>query len=65
MKEYLGDSVYADCDGYSLILTTENGLPNDPSNHICLEPAVYEKLERYVAKLRDKAAASAKAEGMR
>ena len=65
MKEYLGDSVYADCDGYSLILTTENGLPNDPSNRIYLEPEVYEKLERYVAKLRDKAAASAKAEGMR
>lgn len=27
-KRYIGDSVYVDCDGYSIILTTENGTGN-------------------------------------
>lgn len=47
-KQYLGDSVYADTDGYSLILTTENGYPDDPRNKIVLEPTVYESLLKYV-----------------
>lgn len=38
MKEYLGDSVYAEFDGYNVVLTTENGLPTDPNNRIALEP---------------------------
>lgn len=46
-KEYLGDSVYAEeCDG-SVILTTENGFPTDPSNKIWLEPAVIRALFRF------------------
>lgn len=49
-KSYLGDSVYADFDGYYIILTTENGLPNDPGNVIALEPAVLDALDRYRAK---------------
>lgn len=47
-KQYIGDSVYASHDGYHVILTTENGLPGDPSNRIALEPAVIEALIRYV-----------------
>ena len=39
-KFYAGDSVYADTDGFGIILTTENGLPSDPSNSIYLEPSV-------------------------
>jgi hypothetical protein len=35
-KMYLGDSVYAAFDGYSVTLTTENGF--GPSNTIILEP---------------------------
>jgi len=27
MKVYLGDSVYAKFEGYGIVLTTENGLP--------------------------------------
>ena len=46
-KEYLGDSVYASFDGYHIILTTENGLPDDPSNQIALEPSVLRKLNDY------------------
>jgi len=31
MKEYLGDSVYAELNNVgSIILTTENGYPDDP-----------------------------------
>lgn len=46
-KTYLGDSVYAVSDGWGVILTTENGLPSDPSNTIYLEDSVIEALIRY------------------
>ena len=37
-KGYIGDSVYARVnDVGQLVLTTENGLPTDPSNTIYLE----------------------------
>lgn len=49
-KEYLGDSVYVDYDGFQLTLTTENGM--GPSNEIVLEPPVYAALELYVHRLR-------------
>ena len=47
-KEYLGDSVYVEHlrEG-TLELTTWNGLLDDPSNVIVLEPEVYEALLRY------------------
>lgn len=47
-KVYLGDSVYAECDGYAITLTTENGLPTDPSNRIVLEPEVIGKFFEFV-----------------
>jgi len=49
-KEYLGDSVYVELDNDNgmLKLTTENGLPNDPSNTIYLEETVMDALVRYV-----------------
>jgi hypothetical protein len=46
-KQYIGDSVYANFDGYHIILTTENGLPDDPSNRIAVEPAVLYALIEY------------------
>lgn len=47
-KEYIGDSVYVEFDGnYSLILTTENGIPTDPSNKIVLEDTVWAQLKDY------------------
>lgn len=46
LKQYLGDSVYADFDGCMVILTTENGY--GPSNTIALEPEVLAALNRYV-----------------
>lgn len=44
-KKYMGDSVYADFDGYHIVLTTENGF--GPSNKICLEFEVLVNLDRY------------------
>jgi hypothetical protein len=46
-KDYLGDSVYADFDGYHIILTTENSSYEPPSNTIALESNVLRKLEQY------------------
>ena len=50
-KVYLGDSVYATLDCGGIVLTTENGLPTDPSNTIFLEIEVYEKLVGYVSRV--------------
>ncbi len=50
-KVYLGDSVYIQFDGYHVVLTTENGLPSDPSNTIALDGEVLNKLLEYVAKI--------------
>lgn len=49
-KVYLGDSVYVEGDGNGLKLTTENGLPTDPSNSIFLEPEAYAALVEFVAR---------------
>lgn len=45
IKTYLGDSVYAYCDGFRIRLTTENGY--GPSNEIIVEPEVLENLNRF------------------
>lgn len=58
MKEYLGDSVYAQYDGYHIVLTTENGLPNDPSNIIALEPEVIDALVRFRKRIKITSVAS-------
>lgn len=50
MKEYLGDSVYAQYDGESLVLTTENGYADDPRNKIVLEPDVLRALQILIGK---------------
>lgn len=42
---YLGDSVYADNDGWMIRLTTNNGL--GASNEIFLEPDVFQALKEY------------------
>ena len=45
-KVYLGDAVYAEYDGYHIILTTEDGIRT--TNRIALEPSVYFSLRGYV-----------------
>ena len=54
-KEYLGDSVYAQFDGYGITLTTENGLPDDPSNSIYMESKVLGALDRFIERLKQEA----------
>ena len=51
-KEYLGDSVYAAWDGNGVILTTENGLPGDPSNEIYIEDQVWKALKKFVDRIK-------------
>lgn len=58
-KVYIGDSVYAEVKpaaiiGYELVLTTENGYPDDPRNRIVLGPSEWEGLMAYVASLKAK-----------
>ena len=48
-KVYLGDSVYAQFNDFDqLVLTTENGLPLDPSNKIVFEPETYRALTLFL-----------------
>lgn len=49
-KTYLGDSVYVDIEDGMVILTTDNGYPDDPRNVIYLEPEVLEALMQFLAK---------------
>lgn len=49
-KRYIGDAVYADFDGYHIVLTTENGV--SISNTIALEPSVFKELVRFEQDLR-------------
>lgn len=56
MKTYLGDGCYVDFDGYSLTLTTENGVSTQ--NIIVLEPEVYAALVAFVDRLRSGVAAA-------
>ena len=44
-KEYLGDGAYVSFDGYSLIVTAEDGIR--ATNTIVLEPEVFVMLLRY------------------
>jgi hypothetical protein len=50
VKTYLGDSVYADFDGFHVVLTTENGF--GPTNTIYLEDSVIARLEDFLNRLK-------------
>lgn len=49
-KRYLGDGLYADYDGFQIVLTAENGI--EATDRVCLEPEVLSAFEVYVADLR-------------
>lgn len=63
-KDYLGDSVYAEFDGYYLVLTTNNGYEDDPRNKIALEPTVYSELLRFVKRLKTPQVPNSKVAGL-
>ena len=48
-KQYLGDGVYAQNDGFHIWLTVEDGI--DVQHKIALEPQVLAALDRYRAAL--------------
>jgi hypothetical protein len=48
-KQYIGDAVYADFDGYSIVLTTENGIR--ATNTVVLEPEVFAALLQWRKRL--------------
>lgn len=50
-KEYIGDSVYCEFDGYGIKLTTENGF--GPSNTIYLEPFIVDAFQDFVKRIRE------------
>ncbi len=56
MKRYLGDSVYASFDGQHIVLTTENGYPDNPSNTIYLDSRVLRALRDFQDSLANDAA---------
>jgi hypothetical protein len=45
-QEYLGDGAYVHHDGFSIWLTTSNGI--ETTNEICLEPEVLAAFLAYV-----------------
>lgn len=56
-KTYIGDSVYAEFNGYGIVLTTENG--NGASNRIILEPQIWQSLKEWVDRLEKSLTAGA------
>lgn len=51
-KKHLGDNVYArNAAGWGIALTTETGIPSDPSNTIYLEPQVLDALIQFARSL--------------
>ena len=48
-KEYLGDSVYVEFDGFHIVLTTSND--EDESNVIYLDPNVSVELVKFIERL--------------
>jgi hypothetical protein len=51
VKDYIGDGVYAECDGDYIILTTENGVGEN--NIIYIDKYVLEALKRFIARTED------------
>lgn len=49
-KDYLGDGVYADFNGFEIVLTTEDGI--SVHNIIVMEPAVVAAFDRYRERLK-------------
>jgi hypothetical protein len=62
-KIYIGDSVYAKYDGWSITLTTENGYPDDPRNEIVMEPEVIEGFFSFVEAIKAQVKAEREAKG--
>lgn len=51
-KKYLSDGVYADYDGYHIVLTAENGI--ETTNTIYLDDTTTEALLNFIKSLKEK-----------
>lgn len=51
---YLGDGVYAQFDGYSVVLTTGSHLEHERDQMIVMEPEVAERFARYITDLKSR-----------
>lgn len=49
-REYIGDSVYIEYDGWAFAIMTNNGYEDE--NVIYLEPSVIENLIHYIDKIK-------------
>ena len=49
VKEYLGDGLYADYDGYHIVLTAENSV--QVLETVYLDPDVWRALKAYAVKI--------------
>ncbi len=49
-KEYLGDSVYVEADRGMVLLTTNNGYPDDPRNKIYIDLKILKALNHWTAR---------------
>jgi hypothetical protein len=53
-EEYLGDGLYADFDGYQIILSANDRVDGPGStDKVALEPGVINAFMRYVKRLRE------------
>lgn len=50
-KEYLGDGLYVNFDGYQIALSAENGIT--ATDTVYLEPQVLQSFLEYIARLKD------------
>ncbi len=57
-KDYLGDGVYVEHDGYQLMLSADS---DGQANRIYLDPTVFAALVRYRDRLLDRASAAQQA----
>lgn len=51
---YLGDGLYADFDGYQIILAANDRVSGNPTDKVALEPDVVTAFQDYVIMLRKK-----------
>lgn len=54
-EDYLGDGLYADFDGYQIILSANDRVGGEYStDRVALEPEVVSAFTRYIERLREK-----------
>ena len=51
-EDYLGDGLYADFDGYQIILAANDRNSGNPTDRVALEPSVIEAFLRYLNRIK-------------